>query len=97
MPGKMQRPSDVRQPTERDHVQFAISTATSNFNAVITMAVILSRAGLVQADDVKALHEAMSEPFDMPGVADNPLVAVQQARIDGVLREIEQFLARRHR
>ena len=80
---------------EHDHVQFALSLGSSNFNAIVSLTIFLAKAGLMTPDDVQAVHATMSDPLDLPGVSENRLVAIQQSRIDAFLGEIDAYIAKR--
>ena len=86
---------DGRSAADHDHIQFALSLGSSNFNAIMSLTILLAKAGLMTHDDVQAIHATMSDPFDLPGVSENRLVAIQQSRIDAFLGEIDAYIAKR--
>ena len=84
-----------KAPSTPDYIQAAISQGISNFNAITMLAVLLARAGIMKPEDATFLHSMMSKPYDLEGVATNPVIAMHQERVDGILSEIQAAIAKR--
>lgn len=70
---------------DEDELYKAIGAiAASNFNGVMSLAMILVRRGLMDRKDVDTLHHFMSKPFQLEGSNHIEILRQQQEALDNL-------------